>query len=324
MGNKISHRIIKRKNAFRTNSYPSRDSNTISTGYNDSSNSQLVPQLKTVAGRPYFEENFSTYIFPADWEEADRLQALHFSLKHILDGNYSAPLSNIIKPGSKILDIGCGPGHWSFEIAQEYPYAEVYGIDILSSFPNKIKPKNCHFKTCDILEGLPFNDNEFDYIFMRHMVASIKAYQWFSVLKDIKRVLKSGGIIESVELNCTPHSIGPVHTQFMKLCNDAMSDAFDIDLKLKFEPMFKDLGFQNVTFTSKYISLGNWGANAGKIGQIWTTNTVQMAEAVKSILLPHMKLTDDEWDRMFKTMYFDEVDKYRSYQEHYIVLATKV
>ncbi|CAG8657912.1 5307_t:CDS:2 [Gigaspora margarita] len=257
----------------------------------DSSNAQLVPQLKTVDGRPYFEENFSTYIFPADWEEADRLQALHFALKHILDGNYSAPLSNIIKPGT-----------------QEYPYAEVYGIDILSSFPSKIKPKNCHFKTCDILEGLPFDDNEFDYIFMRHMLASIKAYQWFSVLKDIKRVLKSGGVIESVELNCT---------------HDAMSDAFDIDLKLKFGPMFKDLGFQNVAFTSKYISLGKWDANAGKIGQIWTTNTVQMAEAVKSILLPHMKLTDDEWDRMFKTMYFDEVDKYHSYQEHYIVLATK-
>ncbi|KAF0543571.1 S-adenosyl-L-methionine-dependent methyltransferase [Gigaspora margarita] len=284
MGNKISHRIIKRKKTFRTNSYPSRDSNSnaISTDYSDSSNAQLVPQLKTVDGRPYFEENFSTYI-----------------------------------------DIGCGPGHWSFEIAQEYPYAEVYGIDILSSFPSKIKPKNCHFKTCDILEGLPFDDNEFDYIFMRHMLASIKAYQWFSVLKDIKRVLKSGGVIESVELNCTPHSIGPVQTQFMKICNDAMSDAFDIDLKLKFGPMFKDLGFQNVTFTSKYISLGKWDANAGKIGQIWTTNTVQMAEAVKSILLPHMKLTDDEWDRMFKTMYFDEVDKYHSYQEHYIVLATK-
>ncbi|CAG8740850.1 22902_t:CDS:2, partial [Dentiscutata erythropus] len=286
MGNKISHRIIKKK---KSRTYSARETSTISSDDSASVHIQLVPQLKTVAGRPYFEENFSTYIFPADWEEADRLQVLHFVLKHALDGNYNAKLSDIIRPGSKILDIGCGPGHWCFEIAQEFPYAEVYGIDILSSFPNKIKPKNCHFRTCDILEGLPFGDDEFDYVFMRHMLPSIKTYQWLSVLKDVKRVMKPGGTIESVELNCIP---------------EAMSVAFEIDLHQKFEPMIEVLGFQNVTSMSKYISLGN----AGKISQIWTTNLVQMGEAVRSILAPLMNLTEDEWDRTFRIMYFDELE----------------
>ncbi|CAG8590306.1 9586_t:CDS:2 [Dentiscutata erythropus] len=257
MGNKISRRIIKRKKSTRTNS--SRESSTISSRAS-SSNLQLTPQLRTVAGRPYFDESFSSYIYPADWEEADRIQALHFVLKHIFNGNYS----------------------------QEFPEADVYGIDIMSSFPNQIKPNNCYFQTCDILEGLPFDDNEFDYVFMRHMNVSIKKDQWLPVLKDIKRVMKPGGVIESVELNCFPYSTGPVQTQFMNKMNEAMIEVLDMDLQFKLEPMFKDLEFQNVTS-----------------------------------ITPVMNLTEDEWDRLQKIMYFEEIDKYHSYQEHYIVLATK-
>ncbi|CAG8462881.1 4241_t:CDS:2 [Racocetra fulgida] len=152
-----------------------------------SSSVPLTPQLRTIA----------------DWEEADRIQEYHFMLKHILGGNYGAPLSKIIKPGT-----------------QEFPEADVYGIDITPSFPNKIKPKNCYFQTCDILEGLPFEDNRFDYVFMRYMHSVMKKHQWPAVLKDIMRVMKPGGMIESVELNAIPYSMGPVHTEFVTRCGE--------------------------------------------------------------------------------------------------------
>ncbi|CAG8457349.1 2179_t:CDS:2, partial [Dentiscutata erythropus] len=272
MGNKISRQIAKRKKSTRTNSSGESSSDS-------SSNIQLTPQLRTLAGRPYFDESFSSYILPADWEEADRVQALHFVLKHMFNGNYCAKLSDIIKPGT-----------------QEFPEADVYGIDIASSFPNQIKPNNCHFQTCDILEGLPFDDNEFDYVFMRYMSVSIKKDQWLSVLKDIKRVMKPGGVIESVELNSFPYSMGPVMIQFMNKMNDAMIEVLGMELQVKLEPMFKELSFQNVTSISKYISLGKWDENTGKIGQIWTTNTYQMGESAKPILAAAMNLTEDEWD----------------------------
>ncbi|CAG8728238.1 3260_t:CDS:2, partial [Cetraspora pellucida] len=194
--------------------------------------------------------------FPTDWEEADRIQEFHFMLKHILGGNYSAQLSNIIKPGSQILDIGCGPGHWCFEIAQEFPDADIYGIDITPSFPSKIKPKNCYFQKCDILEGLPFGDNRFDYVFMRYMLPVMKKDQWPAVLKDIKRVMKPGGIIESVELNATPYSMGPIYMKFNEKVAETMLKSFGMDLHMKFEPLFKEMEFQNVMCTNKYISIG--------------------------------------------------------------------
>ncbi|CAG8502051.1 8447_t:CDS:2, partial [Scutellospora calospora] len=198
MGNKISIKITKKLNKKKRIKFSSSKNETLDSA--NSSNSRLTSNLRIVDGRPYFDEDFSMYMFPIDWEEADRIQALHFVLKHILGGNYSAPLSNIIKPGSKILDIGCGPGH-CLETSQEFTNAEFYGIDLISTFPDMIKPPNCYFQTCNILDGLPFDDNEFDYIFMRHMLTIMKKSQWNSVLKDIMRVMKPGGVIESVELN---------------------------------------------------------------------------------------------------------------------------
>ncbi|CAG8523840.1 5165_t:CDS:2 [Cetraspora pellucida] len=206
-------------------------------------NIKTVSNLTILGGRPYLDEDVSIYLFPADWEETDRVQTCHFALKHLHGGNYTAPLSDIIKPESKILDIGCGSGHWCFEIAQEFPEADVYGVDIISSFPSDIKPSNCYFKECSVSDGLPFDDNEFDYVFMRHMSLALKNYQWVPLLNEIMRVLKPGGTVECVEFD---------------LILEALYKKRQIDLLFlpKFEQIIKDVGFQNVNCTRKAVALG--------------------------------------------------------------------
>ncbi|CAG8487161.1 19322_t:CDS:2 [Racocetra persica] len=90
---RIGHSHVK------TNSiYPDRIDNTCSY------NIKTLSNLTILGGRPYLDDDVSIYLFPADWEEADRVQACHFALKHLLGGNYTAPLSNILKPESKILN----------------------------------------------------------------------------------------------------------------------------------------------------------------------------------------------------------------------------
>lgn len=80
-----------------------------------------------------------------------------------------APVSDILRKGGRVLDIGCGPGSWSMEIAGEYPKSTVIGIDITPIYPKEIKPTNCAFYQCNVLNTLPFEDNTFDYIFMRYV-----------------------------------------------------------------------------------------------------------------------------------------------------------
>ncbi|RHZ81971.1 hypothetical protein Glove_115g24 [Diversispora epigaea] len=50
------------------------------------------------------------------------------------------------KNGCKVLDLGCGIGIWE-------PIC-----------PSEIKPVNAEFVKSNILKGLPFKDNEFDYV----------------------------------------------------------------------------------------------------------------------------------------------------------------
>jgi ubiquinone/menaquinone biosynthesis C-methylase UbiE len=53
------------------------------------------------------------------------------------------------------------------EIAGEYPKSTIIGVDLNNVFPRDIKPINCQFHQCDALQGLPFEDDTFDYVFMR-------------------------------------------------------------------------------------------------------------------------------------------------------------
>lgn len=93
-----------------------------------------------------------------------------FYINHFKYRNYLAPVSDVLRKGGRVLDIGCGPGSWSMEIAGEYPKSTVVGVDITPNYPREIKPANCAFYQCNILSDLPFEDNTFDYVFMRYCI----------------------------------------------------------------------------------------------------------------------------------------------------------
>lgn len=83
-------------------------------------------------------------------------------------------------------------------MAQMFPDVEVYGIDLSPCFP-VVKPHNCTFSYGNFLWGLPYDDNSFDYIWIRYLYSEIKSSDWSTFIKEIKRVLKPGGIIEQHE-----------------------------------------------------------------------------------------------------------------------------
>ncbi|MFP4655639.1 MAG: class I SAM-dependent methyltransferase [Methanohalobium sp.] len=105
--------------------------------------------------------------------------------------------------GKSILDIGCGVGSITLDIAQRNPESRVYGIEILDSLINQCKMNaqvqdvpNADFKTGDIYE-LPFDNESMDTVtcfFMLHHIDDIP-----SGLQEIKRVLNKGGNLIAVD-----------------------------------------------------------------------------------------------------------------------------
>jgi len=81
----------------------------------------------------------------------------------------------------------------------EYPQSKFVGIDIMPYYPSTIKPKNVTFQGINILEGLPFEDNTFDYVYMRFMMVALSHKDRETVIKEIIRVCKPNGWIELME-----------------------------------------------------------------------------------------------------------------------------
>ena len=51
-------------------------------------------------------------------------------------------------------------------MASEYPRFKFTGIDVTSSYLIHIKPHNFKFLQANILNGLPYADNTFDFVFV--------------------------------------------------------------------------------------------------------------------------------------------------------------
>lgn len=149
----------------------------------------------------------STEILPNNnVQELDRMISQHYILRTAFNADYSAPIISLNdKQDSNkvvVLDIGCGSGIWTMEMATKFPQAHFIGIDKRPSFPIDIKPKNCHFKLFNINQSnvkLPFMDQTVDYIFQRDLNWDLSESTWLPLVKEFFRILKPGGWIELVE-----------------------------------------------------------------------------------------------------------------------------
>ncbi|ORX46727.1 S-adenosyl-L-methionine-dependent methyltransferase, partial [Hesseltinella vesiculosa] len=144
-----------------------------------------------------------------------------------LKGNFNAPVHALLKQGGQphepatVLEIGTGAGTWLMEMATDFPLSDFYGIDIGDMFPKSIKPSNTHFLHHDVFSGgtLPFENDQFDYVFMRQMLLSMSDKQLNPLLSDIVRVLKPGGYLEIVDVELKFQRPGPTTDLFLnKLC----------------------------------------------------------------------------------------------------------
>jgi ubiquinone/menaquinone biosynthesis C-methylase UbiE len=150
-----------------------------------------------------------------DDETIDRLQVLHHFYRHQWEGNFNAPIKEMLKNGGlMVLDVGSGAGTWTCDMSTDFPLNLYFGVEMLSIFPHE-KPRNIVFLLNDILEGLPFRSNSFDYIHLRFMSLSLKSDVWQDkVINELARVLRPGGYLEIMENEITVSNRGPNVQEF--------------------------------------------------------------------------------------------------------------
>lgn len=108
------------------------------------------------------------------------------------------------RPDMRILDVGCGVGRTTLELAHRSPKGKVVGIDInpaLTACANQLAQlfeigDRVRFFAGDIVEkGTILKDETFDLIYTRHVLADLKQ----EGLRELARNLTPEGILVAVE-----------------------------------------------------------------------------------------------------------------------------
>lgn len=125
-------------------------------------------------------------------------------------------------PQAKVLDLGCGAGHASFVAAGQV--AQVTAYDLSSQMLDVVKQaaKDKGLKNIVTAQGyaevLPFDEGTYDVVISRY-----SAHHWHDVgqaLREIKRVLKPGGVFIMMDIMSPGHPLRDIWLQTIEALRD--------------------------------------------------------------------------------------------------------
>ncbi|CAI2163991.1 17656_t:CDS:2 [Funneliformis geosporum] len=221
---------------------------------------------KTIKSRLEFDDELFVqdveplkYYLPNFIGDTDLMVIFHFLGRYLFQSNFNAPIEERLSSEQcKILDVCCGAGTWLLDMASAYGSSKFFGIDLCTVFPTAIKPDNVQFVQGDVLTGLPFDDNTFDYVHQGHMLDVYTMDQWHFIITEIIRVCKPGGYIEFIEPELATNT-GPILSKFY----DALvklSETRNVNIRM-YDNLIRILNstpsVQNVESKKEVISLGS-------------------------------------------------------------------
>lgn len=130
-----------------------------------------------------------------------------------------------LKPGMNVLDLACGPGFISCELARAVETGTVTGVDISEELIFTAqqakafeKVQNVSFRT-DNIYGLDLPDGAFDFVYARFVFQHLEKPQL--ALQNILRVLKPGGVLCVLDIDDNWTSFAPESAAFVKFIRKA-------------------------------------------------------------------------------------------------------
>ena len=107
-------------------------------------------------------------------------------------------------------------GTWLVDMSLQYPNSSFTGVDYRRFLPTDTGPPNVTFLAENILDGLPFPDDSFDFVFMRFMGWHLNQMEWVRIINELTRVARPGGWIEIMEADMIWYNEGPNAQQFRR------------------------------------------------------------------------------------------------------------
>lgn len=93
-----------------------------------------------------------------------------------------------LKPGDRVLDVGCGKAFLLYDFTQAVPGIEVRGLDISNYGIEHAKEEVREFLTVGHANHLPYEDKSFDLVISINTLHNLHCYDLDKALREIVRV----------------------------------------------------------------------------------------------------------------------------------------
>ncbi len=185
-----------------------------------------------------------------------------------------------VHEGARVLDVCCGTADWTIALAEATgTTGHVTGLDFSAGMLEAGRPKTEQYPNITLIQGnameLPFPDNSFDYVTIGFGLRNVPDY--LTVLKEMNRVLKPGGMITCLETSQTELPgyrqlfrfyfkfvmpvLGKIFAKSYKEYSWLQESADDFPGMKQLAQLFTEAGFTAVSYKSY-----SGGAAAGHIG----------------------------------------------------------
>nr|CAG8552498.1 4133_t:CDS:2 [Entrophospora candida] len=261
------------------------------------------------------------YLYPNDEEEIERLENQYYLLKEKWNATFLSPVAPKLLAGGKVLDIGCGTGTWILDLATEYKSTTFIGLDISQIFPQTVKPRNVSFIKYNVLDGLPFPDDCFDFVNQSFLASAFTVSQWPTILNEIIRVTKPGGWIEFLEGDSIVYNKGPVIQRLdASMTNFLISQGLSPNVnKILPELLNSSDKIIDVRYDEKTLPLGIWG---GRLGSVTLEVFMIELRAIRNRIQSEMGISNEHYDALMEA-FVVEVNKFKSYIKPFRFYAQK-
>jgi SAM-dependent methyltransferase len=238
-------------------------------------------------------------VFPRHPSEIDRLDIQHYALREAFGANYLAP----IQRPAWVLDVGCGSGQWAFDLCSEFPKALAVGLDLVPSKPEH--PENYRFVKSNLLDGLPFPDDRFEFVHQRLLGSGVPLKSWDTVVEDLVRVARPGGWIELVEGRWEIEPAGPATKRLFEL-GRRVGQSLGLDMTGivfgSFDERLQGAGMINIERWGVDVPIGEWG---GRLGSLMATDCRAMFTRLSTVFKTKLHLSRAECNELLQAMTYE-------------------